>query len=534
MAKKQKGKHIHLVGIGGTGISAIARVLLDRGFRVSGSDQVLTKRTADLYAAGADIFKGHKASHITGAQMVVVSSAIPDDNPEIRAAKEAGIPVLKRADLVGSLMTNNVGIAVAGTHGKTTTAGMIAQILLEMEADPTIIMGDTLPKLGSNGQAGKGRHFLVEADEYDQMFLGLRPKIGVVTNIEFDHPDSYASAEAYRRAFTEFVKQIPDSGRLVICAEDAGAVEMLKVNPKLMRTAYGIGFPITPTPGLTLLLAQDVKPNELGGSDFVVERDMTPLGTIRLQVPGEHNVNNALAAMAVALYEGFDFKVIAKALQEFTGVGRRFEVQGEEHGITVIDDYAHHPTEIKATLAATKQRFPKRRIWAVWQPHTYSRVKALLHDFSNAFADADQVIMLDIYRSRETDTLGLTASGVLKQIKHPNVRHIAELVDAAAYLLNHCQANDVILTLNAGDARNIGEWVLEGLRERAAEVVSSEANKMGDEEKQQDETPATGDKDKMFKLDATASQVRRLVDRLKQAKKDDDGQAADDNKQSDT
>ncbi|MCB0034664.1 MAG: UDP-N-acetylmuramate--L-alanine ligase [Anaerolineales bacterium] len=518
MAKKQKGKHIHLIGIGGTGISAIARVLLDRGFYVSGSDQELTSRTAELYAAGADIFKGHKASHVTGAQMVVVSSAIPSDNPEIAAAKQAGIPVLKRADLVGSLMNNNTGIAVAGTHGKTTTTGMIAQILLEAELDPTVILGDNLPKMGSNGQAGQGPHFLVEADEYDQMFLGLRPKVGVITNIEYDHPDSYASKEAYRQAFEDFIRLLPDNGRLVICAEDEEAVSLLKVNSNVTRIAYGIGFPITPTPGLTLILAQDLKPNDKGGTDFVVEQDMKPLGSISLRIPGEHNVNNALAAISVALFEGISFEVIAKALSEFEGVGRRFEIRGQVNDIIVVDDYAHHPTEIKVTLAAAKQRYPNRRIWAVWQPHTYSRVKALLPEFATCFKDANQVIMLDIYRSRETDTLGITPAAILKQIKHQQIQHIGDLTAAVAYLLDHCQPNDVILTLNAGDARMIGDWLLDGLRERAAEAFANEEYGMGDEEKQQNEKQT--DEEKMFKLDATASQVRRLVDRLKTAKKE--------------
>jgi UDP-N-acetylmuramate--alanine ligase len=230
--------------------------------------------------------------------------------------------------------------------------------------------------------------------------------------------------------------------------------------------------------------------------------------------------------VAVTLQEGIQFDLIAKALSEFTGVGRRFEVRGVANKVTVVDDYAHHPTEIRATLAAAKQRYPDCNIWAVWQPHTYSRVKALLSDFSTCFKDANQVIMLDIYRSRETNTLGLTAESILKQIKHPQVRHVGELAAAADYLLDHCQPNDVILTLNAGDARIIGDWILEGLRERAAQAIANEEEYvMGDDEKQQDEKQT--DEEKMFKLDATASQVRRLVDRLKKAKQEGDDESSE-------
>ena len=517
MTKKQKGKHIHLIGIGGTGLSAIAQVLLDRGFRVSGSDEALTQRTADLYEAGANIFKGHRASNITGAQMIVVSSAVPEDNPEIKEARRLGIPLLKRGDLLGSLMTNNTGIAITGTHGKTTTTGMVAQILLEAELDPTVIMGGTLAKMESNGRSGTGKHFVVEADEYDQMFLGLRPKIGVVTNIEYDHPDSYPTPARYEQAFQEFVKLLPNDGCLVICAEDSNAVGLLKVNQALTRYAYGIGFPITPMPGLNLLLAQDVRPNGKGGVDFSVDLNLEPIGEMSLQVGGDHNVNNALAATAVALHEGLPFDLIARALANFPGVERRFELRGQVAGVTVLDDYAHHPTEIRSTLAAAKQRYPHHRIWAVWQPHTYSRLKVMMADFATCFKDADGVVVLDIYRSRERDSLGLTSEGVAKQVKHPNVHYGGTLAQATSHLLDQLQADDVVITLNAGDARVMGDWLLDGLRERQAKVVLSlTEDLMGDDKEQGTaEDGQENDPNKMFKLDATAAQVRRLVDRLK-------------------
>ncbi|MCA9982045.1 MAG: UDP-N-acetylmuramate--L-alanine ligase, partial [Anaerolineales bacterium] len=358
MEKKQKfGKHIHLVGIGGTGLSAIARVLLGRGFKVTGSDQALTQRTADLYAAGAVVYKGHKASNIRGAQLLVVSSAIPPDNPEVAAARTAGIPVLKREDFLGSLMTKQVGIAIAGTHGKTTTAGMIAHIFMEAGLDPSFIVGDDLPSLATNGRAGQGTHFIIEADEYDRMFLGLRPKIGVITNVEYDHPDIYASRDDYVQAFEEFARGLPAGGRLVVCAEDATAVQLLKANDQVQNYAYGIGFPITPMPGLELVLAPDPRPNKEGGMTFVVEKNLEPLGEIVLTIPGEHNVNNALAAVCVALGEDIPFATIAAALHSFTGMKRRFDILGRVGGITIVDDYAHHPTEIEATLAAARLRY---------------------------------------------------------------------------------------------------------------------------------------------------------------------------------
>lgn len=513
MTKKQKGKHIHLVGIGGSGISAIAQVLLGRGFRVSGSDQRLTPRTADLYAEGATIYKGHRASNITGAHMVVVSAAIPDDNEEVVAARRQGIPILTRSDLLGSLMNKNVGIAVAGTHGKTTTAGMIAQILLEAETDPTVIIGGMLAALGGNGRAGKGKHFVLEADEYERMFLGLRPSIGVVTNVDYDHPDSYPTAAAYQQAFADFVKLLPAGGCLVACAEHATAVELLKLKSDITRFAYGIGYPITPTPGLELLLAQDVEPNGHGGCDFTVEYNLEEIGTISLQVPGEHNVSNALAATAVALHEKIPFETIARALANFEGVGRRFDVRGEVGGITVVDDYAHHPVEIATTLAAARMRYPDKRLLAVWQPHTFSRIKLLREEFNRCFEDADAVLVLDVYASRETDTLGLTGAGIAEGVAHGRVRHVGTLDEATSFLLDHLKAGDVMVTLNAGDAHTIGEGVLNGLRERGHYSIEEEVTlDMNEDEKKN--TPKD-EKEKPIKLDATAAQVRRLVDRLK-------------------
>ncbi|MCP4423719.1 MAG: UDP-N-acetylmuramate--L-alanine ligase [Chloroflexi bacterium] len=462
----QQGAHIHLVGIGGAGMSAIARVLLGRGFTVSGSDKQMNELTAVLQTQGATIFEGHRAEQIAGADLLVISSAVPEDNPEVAAARAANILVWKRADLLGHLMEETIGIAVAGTHGKTTTTGMIAQILLRAGLDPTVIVGGVLPSLeGSNGRYGEGDYFLVEADEYDHMFLGLRPELIVITNLEHDHPDIFATQADYGDAFRQFVETLPEDGRLIICADDAGAAEFLQnlELPSVEITTYGA--PEESEGQLNVdYQALDSRPNQLGGTDFLVETDNQVIGLVRLRAPGLHNVRNALAAVIVALDLEIEFNVIRQALAEFGGVGRRFQVVGEVGGVTAVDDYAHHPTEIRATLAAARQRFPGRRVWAVWQPHTYSRTKLLLDEFAASFGDADRVVALDIYRSRETDTLGVSTATVLDKMAHPNAVHIPTREDAAAYILDRIRPGDVVLTLGAGDGDAVGRWVLEGVK----------------------------------------------------------------------
>jgi UDP-N-acetylmuramate--alanine ligase len=459
--------HLHLVGIGGSGISAIARVLLLRGFTVSGSDRIENDQTLALRSEGATVSIGHDAENIRGSDAVVISSAIPEDNPEILAARDAGIPVFKRAEFIGYLMTDYIGIAVAGSHGKTTTTGMIAHILVDAGYDPTVILGGVLPEWGTNGRVGQGSHFIIEADEYDHMFLGLKPDFAVITNIEHDHPDIFATRDDYLHDFRQFAKLIPQGGQLVVCGEDEGVIELLQTLhlPSVEITSYGLEQ--QPLSQSLDFQAGDCRPNQLGGTDFLLTSAGQSIGLVRLRVPGLHNVLNALAAIIISFRLEIDFALICRSLAGFGGVGRRFQVTGEVGGVTIIDDYAHHPTEIKATLAAARQRYPERRLWAVWQPHTFSRTKLMLSQFASSFDNADRVIGLDIYHSRESDTLAVSTAVVIEAMNHERAVYIPQIKDAVIYLLDRVRPDDVVITLGAGDGNLVGQKLLEKIKDRA-------------------------------------------------------------------
>lgn len=464
MFRLQSEMHLHLVGIGGSGMSAIAWVLLGQGFTVSGSDRQANEITSTLAQAGATVYQGHDAAYITGADALIISSAIPPSNPEVQAAEAAGVPVLKRADFLGALMADVRSVAVAGTHGKTTTTGLIAHILLEAQQDPSVIIGGVLPVLGQAGRAGQGDLFVVEADEYDYMFLGLQPTVEVITNIEHDHPDMFPTADDYQEAFYRFVQRLPSGGTLIACADDPGVRRLLSQvqGADIEVVTYGLGEEEADYK----LTAVDLRSNQLGGSDFVVLEEGQTIGLARLRLPGKHNIQNALAAIAVCRSLGVPFAEMHRALADFGGVGRRFQVIGEVRGVTVVDDYAHHPTEIRATLAAARQRYPGRRLWAVWQPHTYSRTKMLLSEFATSFDDADRVVVLDIYRSREQDTLGIDSRVVVAQMAHEDAHYAGEHEAAATFISDRIRPGDVLLTLGAGDGDLVGRRVLATLEER--------------------------------------------------------------------
>ena len=459
--------HVHFIGIGGTGLSAIARLLLEMGYTVSGSDRVLSPFAEGLKRDGATVHVGHEAAHVAGADWVVRSSAIGDDNPEVQEAKKRGIPVYKRSDFLGRLMEEKIGIAVAGAHGKTTTTAMIAWTLFALGRDPSFIVGSTLINLKTNARAGKGRAFVIEADEYDRMFLGLKPRIAIVTNLEHDHPDCYPTFDDMREAFRSFVGLLPADGTLVACIDDPAASALMNDVRRAGKNVVAYGLQGESTINSSQwMLARNVKPNTRGGFDFEAVSNLFPDSqSIRasLQVPGKHNVQNALAALAVIALLGLPSKKATEALGEFRGTGRRFEVLGEANGITVVNDYGHHPTEIKATLAAARARYLKRRIWAVWQPHTYSRTQTLFEKFASAFPDADEVIATEVYASREPKQ-NFTSAMIVHSMRHPSVRFIAELNDTTKYLIDHLRSGDVLIVFSAGDADQVSADVLAGLR----------------------------------------------------------------------
>ena len=449
-------EHIHLIGIGGAGLSAIATVLLQQGHTVSGSDLQAGPATERLQQLGAEVFIGQRAENIrAGIDVVVISSAIAPDNPELLAAQQQGLTVLKRAEWLGQMMAGSAGIAIAGTHGKTTTTAMTAFVLRKAGHDPTYIVGGFVPQIETNAAAGSGPAFVIEADEYDHMFLGLHPQVAVITNVEWDHPDIFPTAQHMYQAFAQFVQQVQPAGLVIGCGDAPGVAAAL-ANSRAKTVTYGLGLH-------NGWQAVDVKPNPHGGFDFVATSPAGRKTPVSLTVPGQHNMLNALAALIAAHQQGVEPAQAAEILGRFTGVERRFQLKGEAGGIIIIDDYAHHPTEIKATLAAARLRFGQRPIWALFQPHTYSRTHTLLDDFAAAFDEADHVIVVDIFRAREQDTGLVHSRDLVARMQHPDARYIGPLADAAAALSTQLQPPAVLLTLGAGDGYQVGEWVLESL-----------------------------------------------------------------------
>lgn len=461
----QMDKRIHLVGIGGIGLSAIARVLHGLGFQVSGSDQHLTELTKELIDEGIPVRQGHRAAWVADADLVIVSSAVPKLNPEIVAAERRGIPVAKREQILGELTDSRITIAVAGAHGKTTTSAMIAWILVEAGLDPTFIVGGVLQNLGTNARAGAGPHFVIEADEYDRAFLGIRPDVAVITVLEHDHPDCYPTFQEMKEAFEDFTEGIAAGGLLIVCGDDYEAQQLAE--------SFGGRERRVERYGLDRHWDWWAEGTHLGNhAIFEVGhkssgRNGRRLGTCALQVPGRHNVQNALAALAASRETGVDFDTAAAALTRFQGTARRFELKGQAGGITVVDDYAHHPTEVRATLAAAQLKYPGRPIWAVFQPHTYSRTAVLMSDFATAFCDADHVIVTGIYAAREQNLLGISGNDLIARMDHQDARYAETLDTAISLLMAEILPGDIVITLGAGDGYLIGEGLLEKIEAKS-------------------------------------------------------------------
>ncbi|MBB6672284.1 UDP-N-acetylmuramate--L-alanine ligase [Cohnella nanjingensis] len=455
-------EHVHFIGIGGYGMSAIARVMLEMGYRVTGSDVVRQELTDKLAAKGAEIYIGHQAENVRGANLVVYSTALSKDNVERQEAESLQIPTLHRAQMLARLLNSRTGIAVAGAHGKTTTSSMIALVMETAGLDPTYIIGGEIVNVGTNAKAGKGEHVVAEADESDGSFLQYEPAVAVVTNIEADHLENYdGDFGKLKAAYVKFLQHVRPDGRAVVCADDENVREILPlVGDRTNVVTFGIAHPAAYT-------AADI---ELGDrqASFSVVKGGQSLGVIRLSVPGRHNVYNALATVVVCLEAGIPFARIAEAIVEFRGAKRRFQVLGEVKDMLVIDDYAHHPTEIQATIQAAKAT--GKRIIAVFQPQRYTRTYFLLDAFSRAFEDADEVIITDIYSpAGEQRIEGVTSQRLVELIEknsNPNVAYVPTKEEVRDLLAIRVVPGDLVITMGAGDIWKAGDELARLLRER--------------------------------------------------------------------
>jgi UDP-N-acetylmuramate--alanine ligase len=447
----------HFIGIGGTGLSAIARVLMERGEAVTGSDREESPLSRSLRDAGATVAIGHAAGNVNGALRVVRSSAVGDDHVEVQAARAKGIPVYKRSEFFGELLAGQQVIAVAGSHGKTTTTAMLAWVLTALGQQPGYIIGSVAQNMQANAAAGAGRVFVIEADEYDYAFLGLAPSIALVTNVEHDHPDMFPTPQDFTAAFHKFVDRLEGNGTLIACADDAGARELLAYAKAAGKQTKSYAHSHSNAD----YIGADLKPQAGAGYAFNLFRGDERIADVSLLVPGIHNVQNALGALAVVDALGLLLADAARALGEFTGTSRRFEIRGEAAGVLVVDDYAHHPTEIISTLAAAKARYPQRRIVAVWQPHTYSRTQTLAAEFARSFADADAVFVTDVYAAREQQPAGFDITAIVGA-----GRHSGDLAATRAQLNAALQPGDVLVIMSAGDAIQLSEQIFSDLKSK--------------------------------------------------------------------
>jgi len=450
-------RHIHFVGIGGIGMSGIAEVLISIGetFRVTGSDLRKSWVTDRLESMGATVWEGHRAENIAGADVLVISSAIRSDNPEVVAARQRQIPVIPRAEMLAELMRlYRHGIAVAGTHGKTTTTSMIAHIMTSAGFDPAVVVGGRVAHLGSNARLGRGDYIAVEADESDESLLMLTPTIAVLTNVDRDHLDHFSGGiEQIKQCFAKFVNRVPFYGTIVLCLDD---VNVQAIIPQITRRAISYGLAAQAD-----ISASGIEPDPAFGSRFNVSAFGKEMGEVNIAVPGLHNVYNALASIAVGLDLGIEFETLAAALGQFRGADRRFQVKGEKSGVLVVDDYGHHPTEIKATLEAA--RTSGRRVVVLFQPHRYTRTRDLLDEFARSFYGADVLLVTDIYAASEEPIEGVTAAALVDEVErfgHRNAAYIGQISGAALKLREAVRSGDLVLTLGAGNVNQVADELL--------------------------------------------------------------------------
>jgi UDP-N-acetylmuramate--alanine ligase len=454
-------KKLHFVGIGGIGMSGIAEILLDQGFAITGSDRAPNDNTERLSKLGATVKIGHAAGNLAqDVDALVYSSAVGPDNPEIMEAQKRKIPVIRRAEMLAEVMRLKYGIGIAGTHGKTTTTSMISLVLMEGGIDPTVIVGGRLRGLaGSNARLGKGEFIVVEADEFDRSFLSITPTIAVLTTLETDHLDCYRDLDDIKSAFVQFAAKVPFYGFVVLCMDEPALQDIMpKIRNKIIT--YGLNSQAD-------LQAVDLV-HRKNTTRFIAVRDGKDLGEIELQIPGKHNVQNALAAIAVGLELKVPFARVKAGIEKFTGVFRRWEVKAEVDGVTVVDDYAHHPTEIRATLAGAKAGW-RRRVIAVFQPHLYSRTRDFYDEFGRAFFDADVLVLTDVYPAREEPIQGVSGeliANAAKEFGHKQVRYVPDKKSVPAYLMSIVQPGDMVITMGAGDIWKFGEEFVRKLQEK--------------------------------------------------------------------
>ncbi|MGE3274591.1 MAG: UDP-N-acetylmuramate--L-alanine ligase [Vicinamibacterales bacterium] len=462
-----KTRRIHFVGIGGIGMSGIAELLVNLGYAVSGSDARASEITERLAGMGAEVHTGHAGEHVGDADVVVISSAVRADNPEVVAARVRRIPVIPRAEMLAELMRLRFGIAVAGAHGKTSTTSMVALVLERAGLDPTAVIGGRLRAFGSNARLGRGEYMVAEADESDRSFLKLQPAIAVITNVDREHMEAYGGFQDLQQAFTDFANVVPFYGAVVACADDE---ELARLLPRFRRRVITYGLEARDAE----IGALDVRLEGFGAVCTVVRRDVhgdrpdERLGTLRLEVPGRHSVQNALAAVAVGLELGIPFGVVAGALASFEGAERRFERRGVVHGITVVDDYGHHPTEIAAVLAAARAANPSRLLVA-FQPHRYTRTRDLLAEFGEALAPADEVLLTDIYAASEDPIPGVTTEALAAAIdtrRRSACRIVRPLEGLVAAIVELARPGDMVITLGAGSIGAVAGGVVPALEGR--------------------------------------------------------------------